>query len=149
MALVRIQNEQELEMMVDIGKLVALPNDETLRIAPSLPYNRRYVLPQVISFLGQLSSDFYAQFGKSLVVDSAVRPRSFQERLRRYNRAAAPADGECASSHETGATIDLSKKMTKAQLNWLRWRLCYYQLIGWTITEDESQCLHIFVEKGI
>ena len=106
---VRIRDERELSRAIDAGRLVNIPASETLTIATSLPANRRYVLPHVSGFLGQLSGDYYAVFGKPLQIDSAVRPVSVQTKLRRYNRNAAPAEGETASSHESGATVDFAK----------------------------------------
>lgn len=142
----RIENERELERLVEAGRLEALPMTDAMKIAPSLPANRRYVLPQVNSFLGQLTGEFYAQFKKPLVIDSAVRPITVQKRLRRFNPSAAPVYGETASSHEAGCTVDIARsKLTKTELHWLEWRLCYYVLIGRIIEEEESHCLHTMV----
>jgi len=141
----RIQNEDELTEMIGSGKLAALPVNDAVKIAPSLPDNRRYALPLTISFLLSLSGAYRAEFGKPLMVDSAVRPRSVQERLRRTNYAAAPADGETASSHEAGTTFDISKRMNKAQLRWMRNMLSYYTATCVTIAEEERACFHIQV----
>jgi hypothetical protein len=145
MGLTRIQDEAEMQRMVEAGTLIALPNDDAVTIAPSLPANRRYALSMTVDFLLTLSEAYRVKFGKRLTVDSAVRPRSVQERLRRTNRSAAPADGETASSHETGATIDLSKKLTGAQLKWLRNVLCMYQVTNVVVVEEERRCFHIEV----
>ena len=145
MGLERIQNEQEVSDMVAQGKLRALPITEALRVSPSLPQERRYVSPFVVPFLLSLSEQCYAKFGKPLTVDSAVRPKSVQERLRRINYSAAPVDGETASSHEAGTTFDLSKKMPKAQLQWLRNILSMYQAYNVVIAEEEKNCMHIQV----
>jgi D-alanyl-D-alanine dipeptidase len=98
-----------------------------------------------VFFLLSLSEAYRQQFGKALTVDSAVRPKSVQERLRRTNRAAAPVNGETASSHESGTTFDLSKKMPRAQLQWLRNMLGMYQAYDVVIVEEEKNCLHIMV----
>ncbi|MGA2886010.1 MAG: DUF5715 family protein [Halobacteriota archaeon] len=145
MGLERIQNEFELSCLVKAGILVALPNTDAVKPAPSLPANRRYALPRTVFFLLSLSEAYRQQFGKALTVDSAVRPKSVQERLRRTNRAAAPVDGETASSHESGTTFDLSKKMPRAQLQWLRNMLGMYQAYDVVIVEEEKNCLHIMV----
>ena len=145
MALQRFQNEKEVKDAVRRGVLVALPINDAVIIAPSLPSNRRYVLPMVNSFLVKLASEYYAEFHQSLMVDSAVRSRDVQRRLRRRNRSAAPVDGECASSHETGATVDLSRHMTKRQEHWMDWWLTYYMLRNLVIVEKETHCYHIFV----
>ena len=145
MGLERIQNEFELSCLVKAGILVALPNTDAVKPAPSLPANRRYALPRTVFFLLSLSEAYRQQFGKALTVDSAVRPKSVQERLRRTNRAAAPVNGETASSHESGTTFDLSKKMPRAQLQWLRNMLGMYQAYDVVIVEEEKNCLHIMV----
>jgi len=131
--------------LVKAGILVALPNTDAVKTAPSLPANRRYALPRTVFFLLSLSEAYRQQFGKALTVDSAVRPKCVQERLRRTNRAAAPVDGETASSHESGTTFDLSKKMPRAQLQWLRNMLGMYQAYDVVIVEEERRCLHVQV----
>ena len=148
MGLERIQNEFELSCLVKAGILVALPNTDAVKPAPSLPANRRYALPRTVFFLLSLSEAYRQQFGKALTVDSAVRPKSVQERLRRTNRAAAPVNGETASSHESGTTFDLSKKMPRAQLQWLRNVLSYEVAMNHVIVEDERNCLHVMVLGG-
>src|ERR1035438_5390055 len=115
MGLVRIGDERELSRMVERRELVALPNDDAVQIASSLPANRRYVLPMVNSFLVRLASEYYAEFHQPLTVDSAVRPVTVQKWLRRHNASAAPIHGETASSHEAGTTIDLSRRMNKSE----------------------------------
>ena len=145
MGLERIQNEFELSCLVKAGILVALPNTDAVKPAPSLPANRRYALPRTVFFLLSLSEAYRQQFGKALTVDSAVRPKSVQERLRRTNRAAAPVNGETASSHESGTIFDLSKKMPRGELQWLRNMLGMYQAYDVVIVEEEKNCLHIMV----
>jgi hypothetical protein len=140
----RIQDEKELRSLVEAGRLEALPITDAMKIAPSLPANRRYVLPQVNVFLGQLSGEFFAQFSVPLVIDSAVRPVTTQKKLRRINRSAAPAEGETASSHEAGTTVDIARRgLTKAQTRWLEMRLVYYYAIGRVLVEEERSCFHI------
>lgn len=142
--LARVRDEKELKNLVQAGNLVAPVTSGAMVIAHSLPVNRRYVLPQVNSFLGQLSGEFYEQFGKPLVLTSAIRPVVVQKKLRRYNRNAAPAEGELASSHEAGCTIDLGRAgLTRAQTKYLEMRLIYYQAMGRVIVEQESKCFHI------
>jgi len=148
MSLQRIQNEFELECLVKIGSLVALPNDRAVQIAPGLPANRRYALPTTVSFLRTLAEAYRDRFGVPLVVDSAVRPVITQEQLRRHNKSAAPAVGETASSHESGATVDLSKRMSRAQRQWLEAMLSYEVAMNHIIVENEKTCYHIMVLGG-
>ncbi len=149
MGLERIKDEHRLAELVNDGTLVALPNSAAMRIAPSLPSNRRYVLPMVRDLVANLASAYYAEFGLPLQASSAVRPKSVQKRLRRWNKSAAPVDGEDASSHEAGTTVDLSRRMTKRQLRWLEWRLLYYFGRGLVLVEEEKHCIHIMTVKGL
>ena len=145
MGVVRIGDERQLSRLVEDGTLVALPITDAVRIAPSLPSNRRYVLPVTRVFLLALAQQYYAEFHLPLQVDSAVRPRDVQKKLRRFNRNAAPVDGATASSHEAGTTVDLSRHLNKAQTQWLEQRLLVYQYLGYVLVEEERHCFHIFV----
>jgi hypothetical protein len=149
MELQRIQDEVELQSLVTSGTLAAIADGDAVQIAPGLPENRRYALPFTVNFLLTLAEAYRERFGRRLTVDSAVRPRSVQVRLRRVNRSAAPADGEAASSHETGATIDLSKNLSGAQLRWLRNMLSYEAAMSHAIVEEEKHCFHIMVLKEV
>ena len=43
-----------------------------------------------------------------------------QKKLRRHNRNAAPAEGDLASSHLAGITVDLQRRgMTRQQIKWV------------------------------
>lgn len=148
MAIPRIQTDEELQSLVEAGTLEALPITCAVTIAPSLPANRRYALPITNAFLLTLGRAYRGKFGKPLVIDSAVRPRDVQERLRHTNYAAAPADGETASSHESGLTVDFSKRMTGAQLRWMRSMLIMYQATNVVIAEEERRCFHVEVIGG-
>jgi len=145
----RIKNERELSRMVESGALVSLPATQALAISPALPMNRRYVLPHVEVFLRELSQDFYTVFGAPLVVDSAVRPVTVQRRLRRVNRSAAPINGETASSHEAGCTIDIARhRLSRTQMHWLEFRLAYYQYARRIVlVEEERNCFHIMATE--
>jgi hypothetical protein len=145
MYLERIQDMSRVAELAERGTLSPLLVGRTLAISPTLPKDRRYVLPMVNSLLLSLSEQYYEKFGISLIVDSAVRDADTQRRLRRINYAAAPADGETASVHETGAAIDLSKRLTGAQLRWLRSVLIYYQAMNVAVVEEERRCFHIVV----
>ena len=146
MGLERIADERRLSELVKQGRLVALPVSSAIKIAPSLPANRRYALAEVNSFLVRLASEYYAEFHQPLVVDSAVRPVTVQKWLRRHNASAAPIHGDTASSHEAGCTVDLSRRLTKQQTRWLEWRLFYYeQARGLVLVEEERSCFHTMI----
>jgi hypothetical protein len=148
MNLQRFQNEDEVQDAVRRGILVALPETLGLHVAPSLPLSRRYATPTAVHFLLLLSEAYLLRFGKPLVIDSAVRDADTQRRLRRINKSAAPVDGETASAHETGSAVDLSKKLTGAQLRWLRSMLNYYQVMNVAVIEEERHCMHVVVIGG-
>jgi len=148
MGLYRFQNEDEVQDAVRRGILVALPETLGLHVAPSLPLSRRYATPTAVHFLLLLSEAYLLRFGKPLVIDSAVRDADTQRRLRRINKSAAPVDGETASAHETGSAVDLSKKLTGAQLRWLRSMLNYYQVMNVAVIEEERHCMHVVVIGG-
>jgi uncharacterized protein YcbK (DUF882 family) len=148
MQLRRFQNEDEVQDAVSRGVLIALPNSQGLHVATNLPVGRRYALPQTVAFLLRLSEAYRLRFGKPLIIDSAVRDADTQRALRRRNRNAAPVDGETASSHETGATLDIAKRgMTRAQLQWMRAILSYEVVMGRVVEEEEvhQACFHTMV----
>jgi hypothetical protein len=145
MGVERIGDDRRLSTLVSDGTLVALPINDAVKIAPSLPSNRRYVLPITRLFLLALAQQYRAEFHLPLQVDSAVRPRNVQESLRHHNKSAAPTYGPTASSHETGATIDLSRHLSKKQTQWLEQRLMPYVYLGYIVVEEERHCFHIFV----
>jgi Family of unknown function (DUF5715) len=150
MGLERIGDERRLSRLVEDGTLVALPINDAVKIAPSLPSNRRYVLPMVVIFLEKIAPQSVAEVDLPLQVNSAVRPVSVQRRLRRFNASAAPIHGETASSHEAGCTIDLERsRMTRQQRFWLQIKLLQYQALGYILVEEESRCFHIMVLKEI
>jgi hypothetical protein len=151
MGLQRFQNEDEVQAAISRGVLIALPITLGLHVAPNLPLSRRYALPTTVQFLLTLSEAYRLRFGKPLVIDSAVRDADTQRALRKRNRNAAPVDGETASSHETGATIDIAKRgMTRAQLQWTRAMLTYEVVMNRAIVEEERRqaCFHTMVLGG-
>jgi hypothetical protein len=151
MNLQRFQNEDEVQDAVRRGVLIALPITLGLHVAPNLPLSRRYALLTTVHFLLTLSEAYRLRFGKPLVIDSAVRDADTQRRLRKHNRNAAPVDGETASSHETGATVDIAKHgMNRAQLQWMRAMLSYEVVMNRVIVEEERHqaCFHTMVLGG-
>jgi len=148
LALPRYQNSDDLLIAVTNQELVPLPLSSALIVDPRLDPQRRYCRPWTAQFLTDLSYDFYTKFHEPLMVDSAVRTVEVQKKLRKWNRNAAPYEGESASSHLAGLTIDLARKrMTKAEVKWIEWRLLYYHARSWVIVEEEYHqfCLHIEV----
>jgi hypothetical protein len=142
MGIPRIANESDLSDLVEAGALVPLGG---LLVCPKLPVNRRYALPETVLYLRRLDDLFSAQFGRHLVVTSAVRPATVQKKLRRRNRNAAPADGDRASSHERGTTIDISRHLTRSEYCWIVLRLMVDKALGRVMVIEERACIHIFV----
>jgi len=121
--LTRIRDNEHLKRMQELGLLVRLPTNKYLRIDRRLPSLRRWCRPWVRDFLLDLAEAYHARFPKSknqLQINSAVRTLAGQATLDRRNANAAPATGPTASSHTTGATIDITKKNHSAEeVEWL------------------------------
>ena len=70
--------------------------------------------------------------------------------LLRINGNAAPAEGDVASPHLTGATIDIAKKgLSPSEVGWMRAYLLPLEAAGKIDVEEEFQqaCFHITVYK--
>jgi hypothetical protein len=117
----RIQDDAELEQLKASEELVPILAGPTLRFDPRLDPDRRYCRPWTREFLDDLSQAYYKQFQTSIQVNSAVRTVKIQKRLRRHNRNAAPAEGEIASSHLAGITVDIQRRgLSREQLKWVQ-----------------------------
>ena len=147
----RIEDDTDLENRIASGQLVRVPESGGLTVNPSLPVDRRYCRPWTASFLNDLSRAHQAQFHRSFEVSSAVRTVAYQKHLMRTNGNAAPAQGDIASPHLTGATIDIAKRgLTRSELYWMRDRLNSLQAQGKIDVEEEfrQSCFHITVYKS-
>jgi hypothetical protein len=117
----RIQDDAELEQLKASEELVPIVAGPTLRFDPRLDPDRRYCRPWTREFLDDLSQAYYKQFRTSIQVNSAVRTVKIQKRLRRHNRNAAPAEGEIASSHLAGITVDIQRRgLNQEQIKWVQ-----------------------------
>ena len=146
----RIQDDEQLTELVENGALVDLPSDRSVDVASNLPENRRYCRAWTRTFVEDFSRDYYEEFHQPLTVTSAVRTVEVQKKLRRHNHNAADIDGDLASPHLTGATIDIGKRgMTKKQLEWCRNYLLEKQNDGNIDVEEEfrQRVFHITVYK--
>ena len=146
MGAIRYFTQAQVDKAALDGTLAPLYNHMQYLVASKLPIERRYALPATVSFVELLALDFYRTFHQPLTVDSAVRPATTQKKLARYNRNAAPAYGSKVSSHEFATTIDVSKRLTRTQQQWLVIRLLYYRALGRVLVIQERGCLHIFVK---
>ena len=144
----RIQDDTELEALKADGSLVEIVNTESLKIEPSLDRSRRYCRPWTLNFVNDLSQAYYARFHRQIQLNSAVRTVKVQRKLRRHNRNAAPWEGETASSHLAGLTVDLQRRgLSKEQLRWMQHYLFYMKSVGLVEPEEERRhwCFHIMV----
>jgi hypothetical protein len=144
----RIQDDTELEALKADGSLVPIIPSESLKIEPSLDPSRRYCRPWTRDFVNDLSQAYYNRFHDKIQVNSAVRTVKVQRKLRRRNRNAAPADGDTASSHLAGVTVDLQRRgLTKQQIVWMEHYLFYMKALGLVEPEEERGhwCFHIMV----
>jgi len=144
----RIQDDDELEALKASGALVPIEASESLKIERSLDPSRRFCRPWTRDFLADLSEVYYRQFHAQIQLNSAVRTVKVQKKLRRRNRNAAPAEGDTASSHLAGITIDLQRRgMTKEQIRFVEHYLFYLNALGLVEPEEERRhwCFHIMV----
>jgi hypothetical protein len=147
----RIQDDDDLNDRISRGLLVPVPVSAALTINGNLPENRRYCRPWTAIFLSDLARAHAARFHAPIEVSSAVRTVEYQRKLMEINGNAAGAEGEVASPHLTGATIDIAKQgMSRQQIAWMRSRLLTLQQAGKIDVEEEFRqaCFHITVYKS-
>jgi hypothetical protein len=144
----RIVDDAQLEELKASHALVPIEATETLRIEPSLDPSRRYCRPWTRDFVQDLSEIYYDRFHEQIQLNSAVRTVKVQLKLRRRNRNAAPAEGETASSHLAGITVDLQRRgMTKDEIRFVEKYLFYLRALDLVEPEEERRhwCFHIMV----
>jgi hypothetical protein len=149
--LARVRDDADIVALLHNGLLVPLPTSNGLHADPRLPENRRYCRPWTAHFLTDLSRAYYQHFHNGLQVNSAVRTVEYQRHLLHVNGNAAPAEGDTASPHLTGATIDIGKKgMSSAQIEWMRSYLSPLESAGKIDVEEEfyQACFHISVYQS-
>lgn len=144
----RIQDDDELEALKVSGALQPIIANETLRFDPRLDPSRRYCRPWTRDFVQDIAQAYYNRFHQQIQVNSAVRTVKVQNKLRRHNRNAAPAEGDTASSHLAGLTVDLQRRgMTQQQIQWMERYLFYMKSLGLVEPEEERHqwVFHIMV----
>ena len=112
----------------------------------------RYLLPEALAYLDELSSAYRAKFGEPLKVTSLLRTREYQLLLVhwRISDADCRTDSRC-STHLTGAAFDISKidiyrrAGAKEKLRWLRFKLAADWQAGKIDPIDEITNIHIMV----
>ncbi len=144
----RILDDEQLEELKASHELVPIEESETLRIEHGLDPTRRYCRPWTRDFVDDLSEVYYNRFHDQIQLNSAVRTVKVQKKLRRRNRNAAPAEGETASSHLAGITVDLQRRgMTKEEIRFVEYYLFYLRALGLVEPEEERRhwCFHVMV----
>jgi Family of unknown function (DUF5715) len=147
----RIEDDAQLNELRREKALVPVPVSLQLRINEALPMNRRYCRPWTAKFLSDVARAHAMRFRRSLQVNSAVRTVEYQRHLMSVNGNAAPADGDIASPHLTGATIDIAKKgLSMSEVSWMRAYLLPLEQAGKIDVEEEfyQACFHITVYKS-
>ncbi|HEX4038262.1 MAG TPA: DUF5715 family protein [Acidobacteriaceae bacterium] len=149
--LVRIEDDAQLDQMESAGDLVQAPASGSLRVNPDLPMDRRYCRPWTARFLADLAASHYGRFHRPLQLNSAVRTVAFQRHLLMINGNAAPAAGDIASPHLTGAAVDIGKHgLSLSEIAWMRAWLLPLQTAGKIDVEEEfyQSCFHITVYRS-
>jgi hypothetical protein len=144
----RIQNDDELESMILRQELVGIEETNSLKIADNIEPTKRFCRPWTNEFLTDLSEAYYQEFRRPIQVNSAVRTVEQQRKLRRHNRNAAPIDGDTASSHLAGTTVDLAKRgLSRKEKKWLDAYLKNLADQGLIEAAEERRqaCYHIMV----
>ncbi len=150
LGLPRIQDDAQLEALKASGELVPIEASEALKIEPSLDPSRRFCRPWTRDFVQDLSEVYYRQFHAQIQVNSAVRTVKVQKKLRRRNRNAAPAEGDTASSHLAGITVDLQRRgLTIEQMRFVEHYLFYLKALDLVEPEEERRhwCFHVMVSE--
>lgn len=146
----RFKDSRHVRKFRSSGLLQSLPNNNHVRIDSRLVSYRRYVRPWTRHLILDVGAEHHRCFARKFQVNSAVRTVEAQQAIRKKNRNAALATGPLASSHLTGATIDITKKgMSAAQIRWMRARLLRLEGSGLLlVTEEYNQAVfHIMVSR--
>jgi hypothetical protein len=147
----RIEDDDDLADRIARKMLVPVPASAALAVNGNLPENRRYCRPWTASFLTDIARAHAAAFHGPLEVSSAVRTVEYQKQLMKVNGNATAAEGDIASPHLTGATIDIAKNvLSRKEVAWMRAWLLPLQTAGKIDVEEEfrQSCFHITVYKS-
>src|SRR5438270_2766152 len=148
--LARIEDDLQLQQLEERGVLVPITETQYLGISRSLKENRRYARPWTAQFVDDMSREFYEKFHRPIEVTSAVRTVEQQRHLMRFNHNAAPAEGEVASSHLAGTTVDIGKRgLSRKQHKWVADYLARMKAQDIIEPEEERRqaCFHIMVSQ--
>lgn len=151
MELPRIEDDDQLGLMEDSGDLVPIEDSRSLKVAANLTPNRRFCRPWTLDFAEDFGDAFYSEFHKPIQINSAVRTVDQQKKLRRTNRNAAPQEGDTASTHLTGVTLDISKRgLTRKEHDWINHYFLPMRDAGVIdpIEERRQPVFHVVVFEG-
>ena len=143
----RINDEVELTELEARRELVPIEETEGVHVAIR-EASHRYSRPWTQTFLQDLGDAYYKEFHQPIQVNSAVRTVEQQRQLRRHNGNAAPEEGETASSHLAGLTVDINKRgLTRKQHDFIQERLLQLREQGLIeVAEERRQpVFHIMV----
>lgn len=146
----RIQDDDQLEALKASHDLVPIEASQALRFDPRLDPSRRFCRFWTRDFVADISEVYYHAFHDQIQLNSAVRTVMGQKKLRRHNRNAAPAEGDTASSHLAGITVDLQRRgMSKEQIHFVERYLFYLKALGLVEPEEERHqwVFHIMVAE--
>ena len=143
-------NDSMVRRFHSLGLLVRVHSATSSYYLHSIPAKFRGPAALVWLFLTRLGRQFHDRFGSRLRVTGLIRTGHYQRRLDVRNANAAPASGDDASTHLTGATLDISKRfMTQAEQRWTRRVLAQLRRRGvlYAIEEFYQPCFHVMVYK--
>jgi len=147
----RIADNNDLAEKIQNKELVALPAGSGLLVNPAMEPGRRYCRRWTAKFLTDIANVHQQRFHGPLEVTSAVRTVEMQRALLKVNGNAAPAEGDVASPHLTGAAVDIAKKgLSMSEIAWMRAWLLPLQQAGKIDVEEEfvQSCFHIAVYES-
>ncbi|MDQ3089756.1 MAG: DUF5715 family protein [bacterium] len=147
--LTRVNNLADIRKLAAQKILIPIPNNNPNFVVKGIPEARQYCLPWALELMSDLGKFIRSDFGKVPTLSSCVRDVNAQQALRKRQKGAAPASGPQATSHLTGATLDISThgysrkeraKITKA--------LRKLRSIGAVMFLDEGNHWHVMVSKS-
>src|ERR1700686_2905763 len=144
----RIADDIELEELKASHDLVPIEENQGLHFDKRLDPSRRYCRQWTRDFVEDLSEVYFRQFHDKIQVNSAVRTVMVQKKLRRHIRKAAPINGDTASSHLPGITVDIQRRgMSKGQIHFVEYYLFYLNALGLVEPEEDRHqwVFHIMV----
>jgi murein DD-endopeptidase MepM/ murein hydrolase activator NlpD len=147
----RVRARRDLERFVRAGLLVPVPEAGPGFRVGDVPPWRRVARPWARLFLEHLGQAVHVLFDGRLRVTDLTRTEAVQAALAEWNGNAAPARGPVASTHLTGAAIDLSKvEHSDAEIAWLRLVLTRLSRQGLVtaIEEFAQPHFHVLVHRA-